>query len=129
MRAPTRSELTAEIRALRARLAVIERAAAATREFAGHAPPAEASAPAPPDARLLEESERRRRTAEKLADMGLDGQYFNHETAMTVDSSGRVYIPHGHTVYRVEPERVTQEAYATLPTLPGCDCDPEEKPE
>ena len=44
MRAPTRSELTAEIRALRARLAVIERAAAATREFAGHAPPAEESA-------------------------------------------------------------------------------------
>lgn len=89
MRAPTRSELTAEIRALRARLAVIERAAAATREFAGHAPPAEESAPAPPDARLLEESERRRRTAEKLAEVGrLVSQSLNpHDVSQRIADS------------------------------------------
>ena len=78
VRSPTRAELTAEIQALRARLAVIERAAAATREFAGHAPVAETAAaraevrrdPATAPDPLLEESERRRRTAEKLAEVG-----------------------------------------------------------
>lgn len=69
---PTKAELTAEILALRARLAVIERAAAATRQFAGHTSQAEAPpvADALPDSTLLDESERRRRTAEKLAEVG-----------------------------------------------------------
>jgi signal transduction histidine kinase len=107
-RPPTRAALIAEIRALRARLAVIEHAAAATRRFAGHAGPGGEAGPlpgvaadsggepsriavarGPHESATLAESERRRRTAEKLAEVGrlLSQSLDPHEVSQRIADS------------------------------------------